>query len=156
MECFTDRKLYSVGDEITLRCVITNTTSFEKHVRWLPHFGPSLSLGSDVPLWWRKPREMPRFAVVNVRPPVRLERETRPPHGDIVLPPNTAVEFVHKRPAREPGSFRWILAYRQADYSFITPEIQKRIEQETVFSDPVEFEIVEGVSAEDGDRSQAQ
>jgi hypothetical protein len=146
--CHPDQTHYAVGDEITLRCTITNISDQEQRVTWHPTTGSHLTLGKDERSWWRDGREAPHFQPVEVRPPVRIESKPGTPLSEIILPPRTSVELVHQRTANLPGSFRWILAYEAFQPAIITSETLELLERETIFSNSFTYEVTEGVEKE--------
>jgi hypothetical protein len=146
--CHPDQTSYAVGDDITLRCTITNISDQEQRVTWHPTTGSHLTLGQDERSWWLDGRELPYFKPVDLRPPVRIESIPGSPLSEIVLPPRTSVELAHKRTAKMPGSFRRVLAYEAFQPAVITSETLELLDRETIFSNPFTYEVTERVEKE--------
>jgi beta-lactamase regulating signal transducer with metallopeptidase domain len=152
--CHPDQSRYGLGDEITLRCTITNISDQEQRVTWHPTAGSHLTLGRDERPWWRVGRELPYFKPVDLRPPVRIEPKPGSPLSEIILPPRTSVELLHQRTAEMPGSFRWVLAYEALQPEIITPETLELLDRQTIFSNPFTYEVAERVVEREDQASQ--
>ncbi len=84
MQCHPEKASFAMGEPLVFRCVVSNTTDFDKRMTWYLKLGNQFHFATDETNWFGG--LVPEVAL-QIRPPVKLEPSAilLPPHSSLSL-----------------------------------------------------------------------